>query len=346
MADARQATPQEGDGRVQTSHHPRTDPEREGRDYYGIPPIKEHTWTWEVPVYFWLGGIGAGAHVASTIARAMGHTDRAFLRTARYTTLIAMILSPILLIMDLGRPERFYNMLRIVKLRSPMSTGSWALSIFGGMSGLVAAHQAAEDGLLGRDNVLVRLAKALIPYRLLSIVALPFSLYVGAYTGILLGATSIPMWARNVVLMGPTFLSSALSTGLSAISFVLHLGGWGERRTLEALRRAERISLVIEAGLIGASLIRMGKWGRPLFSKKLAPLFVGGTILGGILAPLALLSGRESRPRGLLASVLALLGGLALRFAMIEGGRLSARDPQATFTFARKENLPLSEEEV
>ena len=346
MTDATRETAPSGDGRVETSHHPRADPEREGSDYYGIPPIKEHTWTWEVPVYFWLGGIGAGAHVASTIARVLGHTDRAFLRTARYTTLIAMILSPILLIMDLGRPERFYNMLRIVKLRSPMSTGSWALSIFGGLSGLVATHQAAEDGLLGRDNVLVRLAKALIPHRLLSIVALPIGLYVGAYTGILLGATSIPMWARNVVLMGPTFLSSALSTGLSAISFVLHLGGWGERRTLEALRRAERISLVIEAGLIAASLARMGRWGKPLYSKELAPLFFGGTILGGILAPFALLSGRESRPRGLLASTLALLGGLALRFAMIEGGRLSARDPQATFTFARRENVPMPEEEV
>jgi formate-dependent nitrite reductase membrane component NrfD len=346
MTDATRETTPSGDGRVETSHHPRTDRERGGSDYYGIPPIKEHTWTWEVPVYFWLGGVGAGAHVASTIARVLGHTDRAFLRAARYTTLLTMILSPILLIMDLGRPERFYNMLRIVKLRSPMSTGSWALSIFGGLSGLIATHQAAEDGLLGRDNVLVRLAKALIPHRLLSIVALPIGLYVGAYTGILLGATSIPMWARNVVLMGPTFLSSALSTGLSAISFVLHLGGWGERRTLEALRRAERISLVIEAGLIAASLARMGRWGQPLYSKEIAPLFFGGTILGGILAPFALLSGRESRPRGLLASMLALLGGLALRFAMIEGGRLSARDPQATFTFARRENVPMPEEEV
>jgi len=345
MADTTRETAQMGNGRVETSHHPRTDPEREGSDYYGIPPIKEHTWTWEVPVYFWLGGIGAGAHIVSAIARALGHTDRAFLRTARYTTLITMILSPVLLIMDLGRPERFYNMLRIVKWRSPMSMGTWALTLFAQLTGLVAVSQAAEDGLLGRGNVVARISDS-IPARLLSVLALPFGFFVGAYTGVLIGATSVPMWARNVVLMGPTFLSSALSTGLSAISFVLHLGGWGERKTLEALRRAERISLVIEASLIAASLIRMGRWGKPLYSKKLAPLFFGGTILGGIVAPLALLSGRESRPRGLFASVLALLGGLALRFAMVEGGRLSARDPQATFTFARKENLPMQEEEV
>src|SRR5215207_1687363 len=340
MADTTQETPQEG--RVETSHHPRTDPERESSDYYGIPPIKGHTWTWEITSYFWLGGIGAGSHIASTIARMVGHNDRAFLRTARYTTLITMILSPIFLIMDLGRPERFYNMLRIVKWRSPMNMGTWALTSFGTLSGLVATSQAAEDGVLGRDNPLARLAGAL-PARFISLLALPFGFFVGAYTGVLIGATSIPMWARNVVLMGPTFLSSALSTGLSAISFVLHLGGWGERRTLEALRRAERAAIVIEAGFIAASLIRMGRWGKPLFSQKLAPLFVGGTILGGILAPLALLSGRASRPRGLLASVLVLLGGLAFRFAMIEGGTLSARDPQATFSFAKSENVPEEE---
>jgi formate-dependent nitrite reductase membrane component NrfD len=342
MSDTTRATP---NGRVETSHRPRTDPEPEERDYYGIPPIKEHTWTWEITVYFWLGGIGAGSHIVSTIARMVGHKDRAFLRTARYTPLITMILSPILLIMDLGRPERFYNMLRIVKWRSPMSMGTWALTSFGTLSGLVATSQAAEDGLLGGDNPLARLAGSL-PARFISVLALPFGFFVGAYTGVLIGATSIPMWARNVVLMGPTFLSSALSTGLSAISFVLHLGGWGERRTLEALRRAERAAIVIEASFIAASLIRMGRWGKPLFSKKLAPLFVGGTILGGILAPLALLSGRASRPRGLLASVLVLLGGLAFRFAMIEGGRLSARDPQATFSFAKKENLLATADEV
>jgi len=341
MTDATQERlrDRDGHGRVETSHHPKTDPERGERDYYGIPPIKEHTWTWEIPVYFWIGGIGAGAHVVSTIARMLGHKDRAFLRAGRYTTLVAMMLSPILLILDLGRPERFYNMLRIVKWRSPMSMGTWGLTLFSTLTGFVAASQAARDGLLGRENVIARLAGAL-PSRLLSVLALPFGFFVGAYTGVLIGATSIPMWARNVVLMGPTFLSSALSTGLSAISFILHLGGWGEKRTLEALRRAERIALLVEGGLLAASLVRMGQWGKPLRSKKLAPLFFGGTILGGILAPLGLLSGRESRARGLLASALVLLGGYLLRYSMIEGGKLSARDPQATFTFAKKDNVP------
>ena len=77
-----------------------------------------------------------------------------------------MILSPILLIWDLGRPERFYNMMRVLKLRSPMSTQSWSLLTFGNLGGLLAARQAAEDGLLG-DNALSRLLLRLIPERLL-----------------------------------------------------------------------------------------------------------------------------------------------------------------------------------
>lgn len=354
MAEVRQETPQQRNGkpdRPQTSHHPKTDPERKDRGYYDIPPVKEHTWTWEVPVYFWLGGIGSGAHVASTVASLAGHEDEAFYRTSRYITLVCMILSPILLISDLGRPERFYNMLRIVKWRSAMSMGTWGLTLFSTLSGFVAASQAAKDGLLlGRENFLARTMGAL-PRRLLSVAALPFGFFVGAYTGVLIALTSTPMWARNAVLMGPTFLASALSTGLSAISFVLHLGNWGERRTLESLRKAERGAILIEAALLAASLIKMGRWGKPLRSKKLAPLFFGGTIIGGIIAPFFLLGkeegeSHEGHARGLLASALVLVGGYLLRYAIIEGGKHSARDPQATFTFAQKENLPMREDRV
>ncbi|MDQ4106649.1 MAG: polysulfide reductase NrfD [Actinomycetota bacterium] len=345
MADATQETLQSRNGHAETSHHPRADTRRPDKDYYGIPPIKEHTWTWEVPIYFWLGGIGSGAHVVNTIARLMGHNDKALIRAGRYTTLICMLLSPLLLISDLGRPERFYNMLRIAKWRSPMSMGTWGLSVFASLSGLVAAHQAAEDGLLGRESFLTRLL-ALLPDRLIGTLAAPFGIFVGAYTGVLIALTSTPIWARNAVLMGPLFLTSAMSTGLSAISFVLHLFGAGEEKTLEGLRRAEESSLSFELGLLGASLIQMGRWGKPLRTGKVGAVFFGGTVVGGLLAPFALLQGRESRGRSLLASILVLIGGYLLRHTILDAGKLSARDPEATFTFAQKENLPLRNQNV
>jgi formate-dependent nitrite reductase membrane component NrfD len=345
MTDVRQGSPQQRDGRVETSHHPETDPQRGDKNYYGIPPIKHAHWTWQIPVYFWIGGLGAGTHLFSTVAQLLGHEDEALKRASRYTVLVTMILSPILLIWDLGRPERFYNMLRIVKLRSPMSTQSWSLFTFGNLAGFLAAHQAAEDGLLGR-SALSRLLVRLIPDRVLSVLVLPFGLFVGFNTGNLISATSVPLWARNWMLMAPTFLASGLSTALSWLSLVLHLGNAGEKKTLRALRRAEKATLLIEAALIAGSLARMGRWSKPLFSKKVAPLFVGGALLGGIAAPMALLFGRETRGKSLLASTLVLLGGLAFRFAMILGGRISADDPEAYFTFASGENAPQPEDKI
>ena len=345
MSETPQDRAEQGNGKVETTHHPEADSRRSDKNYYGIPPIKRAHWTWQIPIYFWLGGIGAGTQLFATVAQLLGHEDKALKRASRYTVLVTMLLSPILLIWDLGRPERFYNMLRILKLRSPMSTQSWSLFTFGNLGGLIAARQAAEDGLLG-DNPLSRLLLRLIPARLLTVLALPFGLFVGFNTGNLISATSVPIWARNWMLMGPTFLTSGLSTALSWLSLVLHLGRWGEEKTLRVLHRAEKAVIVLEAALIALSLARMSRWSRPLFSKEAAPLFVGGTLLAGILAPLALLSGEKSRSKSVLASVLALAGGLAFRFAMIIAGRKSADDPEAYFTFASGESAPQPEDKV
>jgi formate-dependent nitrite reductase membrane component NrfD len=343
-------TPQDrsaqGNRKVETTHHPEADSRRGDKNYYGIPPIKRAHWTWQIPIYFWLGGIGAGTQLFATVAQLLGHEDEALKRASRYTVLLTMLLSPVLLIWDLGRPERFYNMLRILKLRSPMSTQSWSLFTFGNLGGLIAARQAAEDGLLLGDNPLSRLMIRLVPDRLLTVLALPFGLFVGFNTGNLVSATSVPIWARNWMLMGPTFLASGLSTALSWLSLVLHVGRWGEAKTLRALHRAEKAAIVIEAALIAASLLRMGKWSKPLFSREVAPLFVGGTLLGGIVAPFALLAGRETRSRSMLASILALAGGLAFRFAIILAGRKSADDPEAYFTFASGESAPQPEDKI
>src|SRR5215217_9054300 len=248
MGEATRDQVQRSNGKVETSHHPETDQKRDDKNYYGIPPIKRAHWTWQIPIYFWLGGIGAGTQLFATVAQLLGHKDEALTRVSRYTVLATMLLSPVLLIWDLGRPERFYNMLRILKLRSPMSTRSWSLFAFGNLGGLVAARQAAEDGLLLGDNPLSRLVK-LIPARALSILAVPVGLNVGSNTGNLISATSVPLWARNWLFMGPTFLASGLSTALSWLSLVLHLTRSGQKKTLRTLHRAEKATIVIEAGL-------------------------------------------------------------------------------------------------
>src|SRR3712207_8061149 len=114
--------------------------------------------------------------------------------------------SPPLLIMDLGRPERFVNMLRIFKPRSPMSMGAWCLSLFGGLlSGAVGAD------LLGRKR----------EARVLGGATAVTGGYLGSYTGVLLATTAVPLWARSRLFLGPIFVATATATGAAATRLAL-----------------------------------------------------------------------------------------------------------------------------
>ena len=107
--------------------------------YYGRPLLKEPTWTWEVPLYFFVGGAAGAAAVVGAAARALGDGDDADLvRDARWVAALGGALSAPLLISDLGRPERFLNMLRVWKPQSPMSVGAWTLTAFGSSAGAAA----------------------------------------------------------------------------------------------------------------------------------------------------------------------------------------------------------------
>src|SRR6266568_718601 len=101
------------------------DPEQESQEatYYDYPALKQPFWRWEIIWYFFLGGLSAGCYVIATIASLFGSKeDRAVARTGYYLSLLALLPCPALLIKDLGRPERFLNMLRVFKVKSPMST--------------------------------------------------------------------------------------------------------------------------------------------------------------------------------------------------------------------------------
>ncbi len=105
----------------------------EAHGYYGLPTLKAPVWTWEIPAYFFVGGAaGAAAVIASTARLAGGRPD--LVRDARWIAAIGGAISPPLLVADLGRPERFLNMLRVFKLQSPMSVGAWTLVAFSNAS--------------------------------------------------------------------------------------------------------------------------------------------------------------------------------------------------------------------
>src|SRR4051794_26965562 len=94
---------------------------REPVGYYGLPVIHGPHWKWLIICYFFLGGISGTAAVLSAIARLFDHQDGPRIaRVATYTSMGALLPCPIFLILDLGRPARFLNMLRVLRPSSPM----------------------------------------------------------------------------------------------------------------------------------------------------------------------------------------------------------------------------------
>jgi formate-dependent nitrite reductase membrane component NrfD len=304
--------------------------------YYGVPPIHKPHWSWLIIAYFFLGGLSAGSSVVATAAELFGDRDDAdTVRVGRYLALLALLPCPVLLILDLGRPERFYTMLRVFKLRSPMSLGTWGLTVFGGLTTLSGMIQGSRDGLLG--GPVGRLRDW--PTRMLGASATPFGFFVGGYTGVLLGATAVPLWAKNARLLGPLFLSSAVAASCAAISLVLALLPGRRRPALERLQRAEAVAAAGELAISIALHLNSGRLGAPLTEGRLGRIHLGGSLGLGILTPFALhwAGARLGLPHRLvtvLSSLASLTGGLVVKYAVVMAGHASADDPAATFEYA------------
>ncbi len=284
--------------------------------YYGIPLLKEPSWTWEIPLYFFVGGAAGASAVVGAIAGYTG-ADRKLVRDARWIAAAGTVLSPGLLISDLGRPERFLAMLRVFKPRSPMSMGVWTLM---GFSGGAAAAAFAE---LLRDRYGPN-----FPVRVLEnagqAASLLFGLPFSNYTGVLIGATTIPAWNANVGELPIHFGAS----GLAASVGLLELMGHRKSRALQMLG-------------LGAAAFECWE-GYRLESRKgsaLDPLKhgpsgwitrAGGLLSGPLPLALRLLSmAAGSRRSGNLrraAAISAVAGSLITRIAWVYAGHVSARD--------------------
>jgi formate-dependent nitrite reductase membrane component NrfD len=285
------------------------------------PFIKAPVWTWEVPFYFWVGGIASGSAFVALAADLAGDEWSASL--ARKVALGAVLPAPALLIADLGRPARFLNMLRVFKPRSPMNLGAWCLAGFT----TVGAGAVAAD-VLGRRRTA----------RGLGAVNAVLGGYLGSYTGVLLAATAVPLWARSRIFLGPIFVSTATATGAAATRMTLVATG---RRpvghpTRVALNRLEAGAMLAELALSAINERRLGRAGHALSEGRPGRLFRAAQCLVGAGVALNLLGVRRvGVPGQNVASALYLAGGLAFRFAWVEAGKASARDDEAVALMAR-----------
>jgi formate-dependent nitrite reductase membrane component NrfD len=283
------------------------------------PVMKAPVWTWEVPLYFWFGGMAAGASFVALACDLAGDDDSA--RVARRVAVGALAPSPPLLIMDLGRPERFYNMLRIFKPRSPMSMGSWCLTLFGGLaSGAVGAD------LLGRRRTAQALGAG----------TAVVGGYLGSYTGVLLASTAVPVWARSRLTLGPIFVSTATLTGASAVRLVLVATGQPPGHpTREALGRVESGAMAAELVLSEINHHHLGRLADVLEDGKGAGWFKRAKWLARGGLALRLLGRRGGTLPHHVASVAFMAAALCFRFAWVLSGRSSAADDEAVARMAR-----------
>jgi formate-dependent nitrite reductase membrane component NrfD len=286
----------------------------EMRSYYGRPIVKEPVWKPEIPFYFFFGGIAGGCSVLHGVARVARRDQLA--TTALYVGAAADAVCPALLVSDLGRPERFLNMLRVFKVTSPMSVGSWVLFISGG-----ASSTAAVLELVGR-------------WKPLKIAAEAVSFLTGppltTYTGTLLANTAIPVWheARNELpwLFGASATASAgaatalfLSPDEAGPARRAAVGGViGELAWMRVMEK--RLGFVGEVYKQGAA----GKLAR-----------ISKAFTAGGAAVLAL-RGRRSRRALVGGSTLVLAGEVALRWSVFRAGFQSANDPRYTVVPQRR----------
>ena len=276
--------------------------------YYGRPVLKEPVWQPEIPAYFFTGGLAGASSVLSLAARIGGNETLA--RRSLYLGALADLVSPALLISDLGRPERFLNMLRVFKVTSPMSVGSWILFVSGSATSTAALLEWA-----GRLKP-VKYAAELVS----SAVGAPLSVY----TGTLVADTAIPVWheARHELpfLFGA---SAAASAGAAAAIAVPVAEAAPARRLALGGALVENVIMQVmekRLGFIGEPY-REGEAGK--YAKAAKACTLGGAAL---LATL----GRKSRFAAAAGGGLVLAGEAALRWSVFKAGFQSARDPKYT----------------
>jgi formate-dependent nitrite reductase membrane component NrfD len=274
--------------------------------YHGQPVIKQPVWTWEIPCYFFTGGVAGASAGLGYLCELQGNDVLA--RRAWAVSLAGVGISPLLLVSDLGKPARFLNMLRMVKVTSPMSVGSWILTVSGTSTAIAASHS-----WLGRFPRLSKLARP---------TAAIFGLPLASYTGALIANTAVPVWHESRRMLPFVFAAgAALSAGAAAVIATPppHAG---------PARRLALAGAIAEMATTEAMERRLGDQGEPYKHGSAARFRNLGR--GCFLAGSGLLLSRRStsRPAAVAAGALLLTGALSVRWSVFKAGFASARDPR------------------
>jgi formate-dependent nitrite reductase membrane component NrfD len=307
--------------------------------------VTDPEWGWWIVLYFFLGGIAAGAYfLASLIDVLGGSRARDLPRVGYWIAFPLILLCGMLLTVDLERPERFWHMLfrseqveealrqgwpaggwtamlqaPLLKQWSPMSVGSWALMVFGVCSGLSLL------GSLWPEGRLAWLFRRSALGKLLQVVGSLVGFFVAAYTGTLLSATNQPVWS-DTPWVAPLFLTSAASTGAAAMLMLARFSGTGWEEAAGRLERVDIMALVLELLVFVAFVVSLAVWLGPIWDTTQGKLLLAAVPILGMLLPLAFyVAGWRALHRASvaisLAAIFSLGGGLLLRYAILHTPR-------------------------
>lgn len=292
-------------------------------------------WEWYyIALYFFVGGTAAGAYFIGSLIEIFGAEKYCNIsKIAFYIAFPLVLLCPVLLTLDLGQQGRFANLFYspsagglYVNWQSPVSFGSWALLVFGGMSFLSFLDNLVHDGKL-KFAPFANLYNR-IPRRLYGVVGSVAGFFVAGYTGVLLNLTARPLWAATDPLLGALFIASGASSGAAAIALVMGVRHMLSGDSYERLEYFDRFAMILELVLIVVAIVLAGRFAAPLLSGTYAFMFWGGTVLLGIVVPFVLNwnSSRQgmsrSESRVMLTAVLVLLGGALLRISLVQAGQV------------------------
>ncbi len=276
--------------------------------YYGRPILKETPWAQDIPLYFFTGGL-AGASDVLALGAMLSGNDR-LRRSALAAAVLGVGISPYFLIKDLGRPMRFVNMMRVFKVTSPMSVGTW---IFSAES--AATFLAATCRLF---RVLPRIGATA---QFLAGVVGPAQ---STYTGALVSQSVVPAWheARRELPLLFAASSAASAGGAAAILTPSHAAPPARRLAMIGGTFELAVSKLMEKRLgdLVGSVYHEGEAGK--YRRRATAATAAGTAL------MALAGRRRLGAAG--AGALLLTGSLCQRFAVYHAGKQSARDPLQT----------------
>jgi formate-dependent nitrite reductase membrane component NrfD len=272
--------------------------------YYGRPVVKAPVWKAAIALYFFTGGVAGASSVLGFAASVTG--NRRLARSAFLASVAGVAASGPLLVVDLGRPGRFLNMLRVAKPTSPMSVGSWVLTAFA-----PAAMVASASDLTGR---LPRVGRAAAG------TAAVIGPALATYTAVLVADTAIPAWHDAQRELPFLFVGSAAASA----------AGIAMAATPVADARPARRLAVLGAALeVGAFRAMESRVGGPYEDGRAGRLAKAAEVCSVTGAVVALVAGRR-RPAAVAAGALLCAGSLLTRFSVFRAGFESAADPAAT----------------